>query len=134
MSQKNGTNGRASMPEATAKEEPKPEASVVSVNEQGQLNGNEPAPAPQPLSVEEKINKINSLNELIDMRSTIKSHLSRVEAMKFDDFSERNIITISSQNGQSYAIKSGYLTEKIASMLKEEFQCKIKEVEAQIAF
>jgi len=86
------------------------------------------------LTVEDKIQKVNILRELIEKREVIKTHLYRVEAMKFGDFDEKDVVNIVSQDGKTYAIKSSLLCEKIANLLKDEFAVKIKDIETQIQF
>lgn len=84
--------------------------------------------------MEDKIRKVNSLNDLIGKRGVLKNHLERVEALKFGDYDEKDTITITSGGGQSYTIKSTVLCQKIGGMLKEEISGKIVEVEAEINF
>ena len=134
MKDKN-TNGKA--PQGGAAEIETPEAekekSGTEVNEKGQLNGNT-HDVLIPLTIEEKINKLQSLVDLVENRDKFRSHLFQVEDLKFGDLDEKSVITIASEGNKSYAIKSPYLCKKVAGLLKEEFTGKIKEIEAQINF
>jgi len=133
MNNKNRSNGKAPEAEVVLQEEPKTEKSEVQVSENGQLHGGSEVPQ-TPLTVEEKIKKVSSLQELIKVRAIMKSHLEKVEALKFGDFEEKDIVTITSGNNQSYTIKSPLLCNKFKLMATKEISEFIAEVEAQINF
>jgi hypothetical protein len=85
------------------------------------------------LSVEDKIRKVELLSEAIEKRTLLKSHLARVEAMKFGDFEEKESLSINSQNG-NYTIKSSSLIKEIAQLVKLRIGEQIVLVEEQINF
>lgn len=126
-------NGKASAAEAPEKDkQTETRPSTVSVNENGKLNQEQEQKL---LTVDEKIQKLTTLNELVARREQFKNHLGKVQGMRFDDFEDKNIITLGTQsNANGYQIKSTYLCERIAGLLTEEFTQRIKEVEALIAF
>ena len=129
------TNGKASQGEGktAVKELTKPEASSSVVGEKGQFNEQALQPETTP-TVEDRIKKIFTLNDRIETRSLLKSHLERVEAIKFGDYDEKDSISIVNATGKPYVIKSTNMCKKISAMLKEEITAKIVEVEAQIIF
>ncbi len=135
MQNKNGSNGKAPHAGAAVIETPEAEKerSATEVNEKGQLNGHAHE-APITLTIDEKISKLQNLVDLVENRDKFRNHLFQVEGMKFGDLDEKCLITITVENGKSYPIKSSYLCQKIAGLLKEEFTGKIKEIEAQINF
>ena len=134
MTSKNGSNGKATLEAATVQKNPETEKSETKVGEQGLLNGNVPG-VQTPLSIEEKITKLQSLVDLVENRDKFRTHLYQVEALKFGDLDEKAIITISADNGkQTYNIRSSYLCHKIADLLKSEFKSKVAEIETQINF
>ena len=132
---KNGSNGKAPQGGAATMETPEAEKekSASEVNEKGQLNG----PAHEvltPLTIDEKISKLQNLVDLVENRDKFRNHLSQVEGIRFGDLDEKCMITISTEGGKSYGIKSSYLCQKISTLLKDEFTGKIKEIESQINF
>jgi hypothetical protein len=140
MDTKNNKNGKAVQGAETATLEPQKTAiSETAVNGNGKLqehaNGKE---APKPtetapvLSVEDKIRKVFTLNDLIEKRGLLKRHEERVASIKFGEYEEKDILTISGSAGQPYAIKSTSVCKKIAGLLKEEITQNINEVEAEI--
>ncbi len=131
---KNGSNGKAPQGGAAVIETPEAEKkSATEVNEKGQLNGNAHE-TPTLLTIDEKITKLQNLVDLVENRDKFRNHLFQVEGMKFGDLDERCSLTIASENGKSYVIKSVYLNQKVATLLKDEFTGKIKEIEAKINF
>ena len=132
---KSASNGKASQGEVATLKTPEAEKekSATQVNEKGQLNGHTPE-TPAPLTIDEKISKLQNLVDLVENRDKFRNHLFQVEGIRFGDLDEKCVITISTEGGKSYGIKSSYLCQKIAGLLKEEFTGKIKEIEAQINF
>ena len=134
MQNKNGSNGKAPQAGAAVIETPEAEKkSATEVNEKGQLNGHTHE-TQTPLTIDEKISKLQNLVDLVENRDKFRNHLFQVEGMKFGDLDERCTLTIASENGKSYVIKSVYLNQKVATLLKDEFTGKIKEIEAKINF
>ena len=135
MTNKNGSNGKAPQGGAAVIETPEAEKekSATQVNEKGQLNGNTHE-TPASLTIEEKINKLQNLVDLVENRDKFRNHLFQVEGMKFGDLDEKAVITIATEGNKSYGIKSPYLCQKVAALLKDEFTGKIREIEAQINF
>ena len=135
MNNKSASNGKAPHAGAAVIETPEAEKekSATEVNENGQLNGNTHE-APAPLTIDEKISKLQNLVDLVENRDKFRNHLSQVEGIRFGDLDEKCLITVATEGGKSYPIKSSYLCQKIATLLKDEFTGKIKEIEAQINF
>jgi len=135
MQNKNGSNGKAPQGGAATMETPEAEKekSAAEVNEKGQLNGMAHE-ALTPLTIDEKISKLQNLVDLVENRDKFRNHLFQVEGIRFGDLDEKCLITVSTEGGKSYVIKSSYLCQKIAALLKDEFTGKIKEIEAQINF
>lgn len=131
MERINGKNGKAPQGTGAAAEAENNNSQTV-VGENGQLNGKQPEEKPE-LTVEDKIKKIFVLNDRIETRNLLKTHLEKVDALKFGDYEEKDTITIAG-GGKNYLIKSTVLCRKIQTMLREEISFKIAEVEAQISF
>lgn len=140
METKTATNGKAVQGAGHAKVngESKPTAAKngtpVAEEAKEPVQDEKPAGEKPMLTVEDKIKKVNSLNELIQKRTVLKSHLDKVQTLKFGDYEEKDTIAITSGNGQTYTIKSSVLCQKIGGMLKSEISAKIAEVEEEIAF
>ena len=134
MNNKSASNGKSPQGGAAVIETPEAEKKSASeVNEKGQLNG----PAHEvltPLTIDEKISKLQNLVDLVENRDKFRNHLSQVEGIRFGDLDEKCLITVATEGGKSYPIKSSYLCQKIATLLKDEFTGKIKEIESQINF
>jgi hypothetical protein len=121
---KHQRNGKAAQGAAQIATETKAQPATHSEQQGAELTDKQTPYTPEApvLSVEDKIRKVETLNELIQKRTTLKNHQERVEKLKFGDYEEKDTLTIHSGNGQNYTIKSAVLCQKIA------------ETEAQIAF
>jgi len=102
------------------KHEPKAETLEVKVKENG------------PLSVEETIRRVNTLQENIDKREVLQQHLKKVSALKFGDFDEKDQLVLVDSKGNQYPIRSTNLCQECADLAKHRITQHIEEVEAQI--
>ena len=136
MEDKNGKNGKSSQSGAAVAEQTKNLAkSETAVNGNGKLQETEEGAkvAFQTLNVEDTIKKVNSLNQLIEDRTSLLSHQARVEALKFGEFEDKDFLTLNGKSG-AYVIKSVALCKKIAELTKNEIAEHLREVEAKINF
>jgi hypothetical protein len=141
METKTATNGKAAqgagLPKLNGEHKTTPAQNGVSaVEEKPKTEEKAEAPAAEekPLTVEDRIKKVGTLNDLIAKRATFKNHLERVEKLKFSDYDEKDTIALTDAKGETYNIRSSVLCQKIGAMLKTEISAKIREVEAEIAF
>ena len=107
---------------AAPQQEQKPEVSAAAI-----------APTGKPVTVEERILRIASLAEKVATRKTVITHLEKVEAMKFGEFEEKEIVSIS--DGKStYTIKSPLLLRKVQETLRNELKTELSKIESEIQF
>src|ERR1017187_1016983 len=99
------------------KHEPKAETLELKLKETG------------PMTVEETIKRVNELQDNIDKREVLKSHLHAVSSLKFGEFDDRDQIILVSHTGEKYPIKSSGLCQKCSELIKNEIQEHIEEVE-----
>lgn len=113
-------------PGATAHEQ-KPEISKTEINPNGKPQSTKEA------SVEEKILKVNILQERISSRAKVLSHLEKIEALKFGEFDEKDSLSIS-DGKNTYLIKSPLLMRKVQQTMREELKAELVKIEAEIQF
>ena len=136
MEKQNGQNGKGSHSGAAVAEQTKNLAkSETAVNGNGKLQDTEEGSqvAAQTLSVEATIKKVSLLNQLIEDRTSLLSHLERVQALKFGEFEDKDFLTLNGKSG-AYVIKSIALCKKIAELTKNEIAEHLREVEEKINF
>lgn len=94
----------------------------------------EPKPEPKILSIDEKVAKVQSLAESIELRAAINRHIERVAKIKSGEFSEKETITITDSRGESYVIKSSLLLQKTQVVILDALHAERAKVEEQINF
>lgn len=102
------------------KQEPKSETLELKVRENG------------PLSVEETIKRVNTLQENIDKREVLQTHLKAVNSLKFGDYDEKSGLVLVDSQGHQYPIRSSSLSQECAELAKLRIEENIEQVEAQI--
>lgn len=83
------------------------------------------------LSVDEILQKAAAINTLNENRIKLDSHLRRVKAMKFTDFGESDVITLSVKN-ENYLIANSRLCKMVSELITSEIQAKLNEVDNSI--
>ena len=84
------------------------------------------------MSVEDMIRKVLIQSEHITTRRKLYNHLEMVDALKFNDFDDKNVLILKDSKGSTYEIKSPGLCQKIADLAKYEICAKIEEVDELI--
>ena len=102
------------------KHEPKAETLDVKLRESG------------PLSVEETIKRVNTLQENINKREVLQNHLKAVNSLKFGEYEEKCQLVLVDSKGHQYPITSSSLSQECAELAKLRIEENIEQVEAQI--
>ena len=126
--QKNG-KGAPGVPEpnkgeqSLVKQKPTPDGEVLEIK---------PIKENGPMSVEDTIKRVNELQDNIDKREVLKTHLHAIASLKFGDYDEKDQIMLVSHTGEKYAIKSPSLCQECADLIKRRIGEHIDQVEQQI--